>query len=59
MTRRQRLNAVLSSVRRIKTTQGRLFSSIETLSSCRAELDSHADTCAVGDTAIFWNILKR
>lgn len=51
MTRRQRLNAVLSSVRRIKTTQGRLFSSIETLSSCRAELDSHADTCAVGDTA--------
>ena len=50
MTRRQRLNAVLSSVRRTRT-QSILISSIETLSECRAELDSHADTCAVGETA--------
>jgi hypothetical protein len=59
MTRRQRLNAVLSSVRRIKTSGNRLISSIEALSSCRAELDSHADTCAVGSTAYILEYTDR
>jgi hypothetical protein len=59
MTRRQRINAIISSIRKIKITQRRLISSIETLSSCRAELDSHADTCAVNDTAYILEYTDR
>ena len=59
MTRR-RLNAIYTTVRRI--TQQRMISEQRSISSigtsameCRAEFDSHADTCGVGDTA---NILE-
>ena len=59
MTRHQRLNAVLSSVRRSKPSQNSRNTPREILSSCRAELDSHADTCAVGDTAYILEYTDR
>jgi hypothetical protein len=59
MTRRQRINAIISSIRRIKSSQYRMISSVESLSSCRAELDSHADTCAVNETALILEYTDR
>jgi hypothetical protein len=55
---RQRLNAVLSSVCRTKPSS-RLISTVEVFSACRAELDSHADTCAVGETAYILEYTDR
>jgi hypothetical protein len=58
MTRRQRLNAIISSVRRIKSQQRVTPPSTHT-PSCRAQLDTHADTCAVGDTAYILEYTER
>ena len=45
------INAIISSIRRIKSSQCRMISSVETL-FYRAELDSHADTCTMNETAL-------
>lgn len=59
MTRRQRINAIISSVRRIKSSQCRMISSVESFSTCLAELDSHADTCALNETALILEYTDR
>jgi hypothetical protein len=60
MTRRQRIGAIYSSVRRIMQSRQRVtVPEIHTPSMCRAELDSHADTCGVNDTAYILEYTDR
>jgi hypothetical protein len=46
----QRINAIYTSVRRIISQQQSTNSTNANPSTCSAELDSHADTCGVGNT---------
>jgi hypothetical protein len=65
MNRRNRhVGAIYSSVRRIVSDARSVKSTppdmmTDTVISCRAELDSHADTCAVNDTAYIFGIHGR